>query len=183
MYIRLRARKGYQDGVVAEAISDLERLNRTFRPALIAFFSRRAASHAEAEDLTQEVFARLAQSKAETIDSTDAFIFRIASNLLRDRWRERRVRNAYRAEAEGSYDAAIDVLDPHRIVAARETIDVLWAAIQALPDPTQQIFILNRVENVSKQIIADNFGFHVRTVEKHITRALVFLARRVGDRS
>jgi RNA polymerase sigma-70 factor (ECF subfamily) len=61
-------------------------------------------------------------------------------------------------------------------------IGTLWAAIQALPQPTQQIFILYRVENINKQTIADNFGYNVRTVEKHISRALVFLARRVGGR-
>ena len=111
--------------MVAEVISDLERLNRKFRPALIAFFSRRTASHAEAEDLTQEVFARLAQSKAETVDSPDVFIFRIAMNLLRDHWRQNRVRNSYRTSAEENHGASIDILDPHRIVAARETIEIL----------------------------------------------------------
>lgn len=168
--------------MAAETLPDLERLTRKFRPALMAFFSRRAASHAEAEDMTQEVFIRLAQSKVEAIESTEAFIFRIAGNLLRDGWRRDRVRKAYRTFAEQDRDAEVDLLDPHRIVAARETVETLWAAIQALPEPTQQIFILYRVENVHKQTIADNFGFHVRTVEKHITRALVFLARRVGDR-
>jgi len=71
--------------VVADAVSDLDHLTRKFRPALIAFFSRRAASHAEAEDLTHEVFVRLAQTRVESIDSTEAFVFRIATNLLRDR--------------------------------------------------------------------------------------------------
>jgi RNA polymerase sigma-70 factor (ECF subfamily) len=168
--------------VAAEAVSDLERITRKFRPALIAFFSRRAASHAEAEDMTQEVFVRLAQSKIDAVDSTEAFIFRIATNLLRDSWRRDRVRMSYRMSVEREQGLSIDLLDPHRIAAARETIGILWAAIQAMPEPTQQIFILYRVENIHKQTIADNFGFNVRTVEKHITRALVFLARRVGDR-
>jgi RNA polymerase sigma-70 factor (ECF subfamily) len=35
---------------------DYEALNRRWRPALVAFFLRRVRSHAEAEDLTQEVF-------------------------------------------------------------------------------------------------------------------------------
>lgn len=132
--------------------------------------------------MTQEVFVRLAQSKIDAVDSTEAFIFRIATNLLRDSWRRDRVRMSYRMSVEREQGLSIDLLDPHRIAAARETIGILWAAIQAMPEPTQQIFILYRVENIHKQTIADNFGFNVRTVEKHITRALVFLARRVGDR-
>jgi RNA polymerase sigma-70 factor (ECF subfamily) len=168
--------------MAAEAASDLERLSRKFRPALVAFFSRRVSSHAEAEDMTQEVFIRLAQTDTENLDSTEAFIFRIATNLLRDRSRRDRVRDAYRQSVEQEDTGEVDPLDPHRIAAARETIGKLWAAIQALPEPTQQIFILYRVENMDKQTIADNFGYNVRTVEKHISRALVFLARRVGGR-
>lgn len=167
--------------MAAEAADDLERLSRKFRPALVAFFSRRVSSHAEAEDMTQEVFIRLAQTETENLDSTEAFIFRIATNLLRDRSRRDRVRDVYRQSVEQE-DTEVDPLDPHRVAAARETIGKLWAAIQALPEPTQQIFILYRVENMDKQTIADNFGYNVRTVEKHISRALVFLARRVGGR-
>jgi RNA polymerase sigma-70 factor (ECF subfamily) len=169
--------------MAAEAASDLERLSRKFRPALVAFFSRRVSSHAEAEDMTQEVFVRLARSDTETLDSTEAFIFRIATNLLRDRARRDRVRIAHRMSVEREDGVGVDSLDPHRVAAGREMIGTLWAAIQALPEPTQQIFILYRVENISKQAIADNFGYNVRTVEKHISRALVFLARRVGGRS
>ena len=171
------------ESVAAEAIFDLERISRQFRPALLAYFRRRMTNHAEAEDMTQEVFIRLAQCKTEKIDSTEAFIFRIATNLLRDRSRRDRVRGAYRAAMQQDELRGIDLLDPHRINAARETLGTLWAAIQALPEPTQQIFILFRVEQIDKRTIADNFGIHVRTVEKHITKAMVFLSRRVGGRA
>ncbi|WP_171003868.1 sigma-70 family RNA polymerase sigma factor [Sphingopyxis sp. L1A2A] len=169
--------------MAAEAAPDLESVTRKFRPALVAFFSRRVRSHAEAEDLTQEVFVRLAQSEVGALDSTEAFIFRIATNLLRDRARRDQVRTAYRLSIEQEDGLNADILDPHRVAAARETIGILWAAIQALPDPTQQIFILYRVENIQKQTIADNFGYNVRTVEKHISRALTFLTRRMKGRS
>ena len=168
--------------MAVEDLSDLERINRQFRPALLAYFRRRVTSHAEAEDLTQEVFMRLARSEGRTAESIDAFIFRIATNLLRDRSRRDRVRSAYRRSIEQDDGRDIDLLDPHRIVAGRETLGTLWAAIQALPEPTQQIFILYRVENIDKQTIADNFGYAIRTVEKHISQAMIFLSRRVRGR-
>ncbi|MGE5501703.1 MAG: hypothetical protein ACM3W4_07240 [Ignavibacteriales bacterium] len=39
----------------ALAEGELVQLDRRFRPALMAFFLRRIANHAEAEDLAQEV--------------------------------------------------------------------------------------------------------------------------------
>lgn len=168
--------------MTAPNVSNLERISRQFRPALVAFFGRRVGSHAEAEDMTQEVFTRLAQSNVEAFDSTEAFIFRIAINLLHDRSRRERVRAVHRTAIEQDSGMAVDTLDPYRITAAREMLGTLWAAIQTLPEPTQQIFILYRVENIDKQTIADNFGYNVRTIEKHISKALVFLARRLGGR-
>ena len=71
-------------------------LSERFRPALIAFFQRRIRNAAEAEDLTQEVLLRVAQ-KGAAIDASrpDAYVFQIAANLLRDRGRRQKVRNAY----------------------------------------------------------------------------------------
>ena len=165
--------------MAAEALTDLERISRQFRPALLAFFRRRVTSHAEAEDMTQEVFIRLAQSRTERADSTAAFVFRIATNLVRDQARRDRVRATYRASVEQGERRDVDSLDPYRIAADREKLSALWAAIQALPEPTQQIFILYRVENIDKQTIADNFGYAVRTIEKHVAQAMILLSRRV----
>lgn len=161
----------------------LTRIHRQFRPALVAYFRRRVASHAEAEDLTQEVFIRLADTDVASVDSPEAFVFRIAANLITDRSRRERVRADYRASVEQIHGFGIDVLDPHRVMAGRELLGALWASIQTLPEPTQQIFVLFRVENIDKQTIADSFGIAVRTVEKHITKAMVILAKRIGGRS
>lgn len=164
-----------------KSVSELERLTRKFRPPLIAFFSRRVASLAEAEDMTQEVFVRLMRAQATIEETSAAYIFRIAANLVRDRARHDLVRRNFADAVRSDGTAGIDAFDPFRITSAREGISVLWAAIQALPEPTQQIFILYRVEDIPKQTIADNFGFHLRTVDKHISRALVFLVRRMGQ--
>lgn len=166
--------------MAAEPVSNFERLSRKFRPALVAFFSRRLSNHAEAEDFTQEVLVRLAQTNIDTLESTDAFVFKIATNLLRDGARRDLVRARYRMAVEKDEDRNIDVLDPHRIAAARQTVSILLNAVRELPEPTQQIFILYRIENIHKQTIATMLGYNVRTIEKHISRALIFLTRRMA---
>lgn len=163
----------------ADTVSEIGRLNRKFRPPLMAFFSRRVSSLAEAEDMTQEVFLRLINAPANAEETTSAYIFKIAANLIRDRARKDSVRKKFSDAVKNDLNAGIDGLDPFRIASARETIAALWASIQILPEPTQKIFILYRVENIPKQVIADSFGIHLRTVEKHISRAMVLLSRKI----
>lgn len=155
---------------------DLDGIERRFKPALLAFFTRRCRDRSDAEDLTQEVFVRLAQAGRGEMRSADAYIFQIAANLLRDRARSSKVRLGYLESKRHDQFADVDPLDPFRIAAARQDMRRLAASIGDLPEKTRRIFVLHRLENVEKKIIAESFGLSVRMVEIHLQRALVALA-------
>lgn len=81
--------------------ADAER-NEFPRAPLVQFFERRVGNLAEAEDLAQEVFERLArQSDLGRLEQLDGYVFTVATNLLRDRARKR-VKHA--ADAHVSLD-------------------------------------------------------------------------------
>ncbi len=64
-------------------------LDARFRAPLMAYFLRRVGSRSEAEDLTQETFIRLMSARSlDHVAQADAYVFRIASNLLNDRARD-----------------------------------------------------------------------------------------------
>jgi RNA polymerase sigma-70 factor (ECF subfamily) len=79
-------------------------LDREYRPSLLAFFRRRVTSATEAEDLVQELFARIYASPQIERETAGAYIFRAAANLVRDQARRENVRANYRANllAEGT---------------------------------------------------------------------------------
>jgi RNA polymerase sigma-70 factor (ECF subfamily) len=158
---------------------ELTAIDRRLRRALIAFFARRVQTLSEAEDLTQDVFVRIARSAKTEAPMADAYVFRIAANLLRDKGRRERVRASYR-EARAFEDfLGIDPLDPHRVVEGRENLKLVARTIAELPEKTRRIFTLYRIENIDKRTIAESFGLSVRMVEIHVQRALVTLAGRV----
>jgi RNA polymerase sigma-70 factor (ECF subfamily) len=165
----------------AAKVSDLVFLSREYRPALMAFFLRRVRDHSEAEDLTQEVFVRLTNHSGEEVECSSAYVFQVASNLLKDRVRRYRTRLDYRSsigEIESHY---VDQLDPHRVAAARDSIAAMCKALGELNDITRQVFVLYRLEGMNKAVIADSFGLSISSIEKHITKATVFLTRRFGS--
>ena len=163
----------------AEKVSDVVHLSREYRPAMMAYFLRRVHDRSDAEDLTQEVFARIAGRPEQQCNS--GYLFQIAANLLRDRQRRSRIRADYRASLGEIEAQNVETLDPYRVAAGRDSIATMRAALDELPEMTATIFTLYRLEYMNKQVIGDTFGIAVRTVEKHLTAAMAFLTDRLGD--
>jgi len=158
------------------ARQELTQNDRRLRQALIAFFSRRVPSLAEAEDLSQDVFIRIARASRDDAPMPDAYIFRIATNLLRDKGRRDKVRASYREASSIEDFLGIDPLDPHRVAEGREDLKRVARIIAELPEKTRRIFTLYRIEHIDKRTIAESFGLSVRMVEIHVQRALMALA-------
>lgn len=150
-------------------------LGRRWRPVLLSYFLRRVRDHAEAEDLTQELIAKLLRHEGEPVAIPEAYIFQMASNLLADRARRQKVRVQYRELVGRTEGVGIDPLDPFRIAAGRAELAQLARALAGLPDRTRSIFILYRLENLGQDAIAETFGISVSAVKKHVARAMAGL--------
>lgn len=166
----------------------LARLDARYRRPLMSFFLRRIGDRSEAEDLTQDVFARLISvSERDGFEDADAFVFKIAANLLKDRAR----RNATRAKAQlEAFDdhlvshlthEFLDDHDPERVLVARVEIAEVLKALDELGERTKDIYVLFRLEGMKQRQIAALYGIGVSTVEKDVARATMHLALRFGE--
>jgi len=156
-----------------------------FRAPLMHYFLRRVKDRAEAEDLTQEVFVRLLRtSSLDQIEHVEAFVFRIASNLLHDRGRQ--VTRGHRPAG-----ALVDLAVIHEmasefaegpseesVLVHRETLGAVLKCLDELEDRTRNIFLLFRLEGMKQRDIAELYGISQSTVEKHVMRASMHLALR-----
>lgn len=166
------------------AISDL---SRQYRLPLLRFFEKRIQDGcpAEIEDLTQEVFLRLASSPGlDSVERMEAYLFTAAANLLRDRQRRRITRStgAHEPYDEAVHGGSIDLPGPERIALDAQYIDRLVDALRELPERTRTVFVLYHLENLPHAEIARRLGIAVRTIEKHVFRANAHLMHRI-DRS
>lgn len=167
---------------MAERAEDpMTMLSRRFRPALMAFFVRRIHNPVEAEDLTQEVLARLIDLPDDQMRHPEAYIFRTAANLLGDRHRRLRVREAYQDDVLGRNEVPADYLDPERMFEARQRLGLVSTALAELPQRCREILLLCRIERMPKRDIANSYGISVSGVDKHLSRALAHLTRRLED--
>jgi len=162
----------------------LAHLDRRFRLALLAYFGRRVSNRAEAEDLTQDVFERLLRSlETKPIVNAEALVFRIAINLLRDRARKansRGIEERIPAESVAEFAEALTVdLSPERVVLGERTLEEVLSALNELGERTRAMFYLYRFEHLKVREIAEMYGITPSGVEKHVSRALLHLTRRL----
>ena len=166
----------------------VEDLDAHFRAPLMAFFLRRVGNRSDAEDLTQEVFARLLGS--ENFDpegQVSGYIFKIAANLLRDRrkgpgFRKQVPFSAFDPElVERISNQIMEDREPERVLIGRESLLEVLRCLDELGVRTKHIFILYRLEGMKQKDIAELFGMGLSTVEKHCMTAMTFLVARFGS--
>ena len=170
----------------ADANEVLRDLDMRFRKPLSVYFRRRLAGLSEdTEDLTQEVFIRLARRPDRNNGETlEAYVFKIAASVLSD-WRRARV--SRRSDTHVNLDDAIESVtfpsvlvearSPERVLAGKEALLSLEKALAELNERTRNIFLLSRMDGLQHQDIALRLGVSVSTVEKDILKALVHIRR------
>lgn len=160
------------DGAVAD-------LSRRYRSVLLAYFTRKGVLPADAQDLVQDVFARLAtKSDLDDVTSADGYLFAVAANLATDYFRHRQVRVAHPATGFVEQVHRTEDFDPGRILEGRQELAFVVAALNGMPERMRNIFILARLENLPRAEIAQRLGVSKRTVEMQITLATACLADR-----
>jgi RNA polymerase sigma factor (sigma-70 family) len=134
----------------------------------------------DAADLAQETFAKVYQSRAR-FDARQKFstwLYAIASNLVKDRyrWRSRHPQVSLDAESEQSGMSLRESLpgsdpSPHETVQVEERADAVRRAIAALPEELRTPLILAEYEERSQAEIGTILGCTAKAVETRIYRA------------
>lgn len=147
----------------------MEYFDRIF--VLLLFFSK---SREVAQDLSQETFARVWESRASLNpeNSLKSYTRRIAKNLLQDYFRKIAVRNKHEKNLQAADQVENKTMDR---VLDSELRNLLEEAVKKLPPDKQVIFRMSRYEHLSYAEIAAALNITPKAVERHMARALQYL--------
>jgi RNA polymerase sigma-70 factor, ECF subfamily len=147
---------------------------------LFHYLLRSLQDEFEAADLAQETFVKVYQnrSKFDPRQKFSTWLFAIASNLVRDRyrWRARHPQVSLDAENEETDSSLRDLLPagdplPDQRIQTEERAEVVRKAVASLPEELRQPLILAVYENLPQAEIAGILGCSVKAVETRIYRA------------
>jgi len=146
---------------------DLDQLYRRYAPWLGAMLRRRFGRgiEADADDLVQETYARLAPHNPSAIERPQALLMRVGSNLAKDLLRRRAVRARHAQQVQQ---------EPAGTQTDASALDVLLVkeAILAIPEAYRDVFVLRRFHGMSYEQIATRCGLTVKGVEWRLARAI-----------
>ena len=182
------------DAALAQRQAQFQSFAAQTYPRLYNFARRALNNPHDAEDVTQEALTR-AWAHFETFDprcSFEAWIFRIASNILIDQSRRRKRRQeisldtpAVHTEANedlGCLELADNASDPRAILMAKEiSVELQWA-LRSLP-PVHQTILLQVAQQRSYAQIATTMNCPEGTVRSRVYRARVMLRRTLKERT
>ena len=153
---------------------DFGNIYREIRSSLLRYASRYFKRPQEIEDVVQEAFLNVIEAQQDrTINQPSHYLYRTTKNLALK-------------EIAKSANKLTDLVGdlPLEVVSmtgsslqddfeAKERLDLLCQAIRELPPKCQRAFVLRRVYGYSQKEIAEEMGISVKTVEIHLTRAIL----------
>ena len=156
----------------------LAELYRSESPKLVRILARQTGSGDDAQDLVQDVFfrfTRMQRSWSTSLERPQAYLRRIATNLLKDR-SKKNVRHSAGLHIVADEEALAGA-DPHGLLESRDILRRLEAAMMRLRPKTREIFMAHRIDGMTYAEIAERTGLSVKGVEKQMSKALVQLDR------
>ncbi len=159
-------------GEPAGAALDFQRVYDEFQPRIRRYLAR-LAGPGEADDLTQETFARVSQALAsfrgEAALST--WIYRIATNVALDRARS----PGFQLQARAAEPEALAALSTapaiEQDIARREMSECVRDYVDQLPAAYRTVVVLSELEELPDREIAEVLGISLEAAKIRLHRA------------
>ncbi|MFC3396087.1 RNA polymerase sigma factor [Brenneria rubrifaciens] len=157
--------------------SELRILFHHYAQQLERYLNHKLHDPQTAADLVQESFLRLAQRLEQNNDVADkkAYLFKTANNLLFDHLRHQQRWQS--TSSANTTEHPLDEVADHtpqldQMAIAQQELELLAIILSTLPERTQQIFRLHRLEHMTQKQIAQHLKISLSTVEKHLANTL-----------
>jgi RNA polymerase sigma-70 factor (ECF subfamily) len=132
-------------------------------------------SKEDAEDIVQEVFLKLWNSRGDLDEnkSIKTYLYVCTKHSCLNWLKHTKVRSDYARVMAVVYESSSDELSPHESLVVNDIESDLSIALDELPTQCRKIFELSRFEGLKYHEIASRLNISIKTVETQMSRALV----------
>lgn len=150
-------------------------------PALRAWLSRQTLIGIEPDDVIQETYSVLgALASVDHIRTPRHYVFSVARSIVLAQVRRSKIVAIEPIDGIDDIAVADDRPSPEHQAIGRQELRFLADCLAALPIRQREAFALLKIEGLSQREAARRMGIAESTIEKHVAKALLFLADRLG---
>jgi len=168
-----------------------EMIVRKYQQPLLNYVGRMVGERELALDFTQDVFARAYASLRSYSPQfkLSTWLFKIASNLVIDHWRKKKLPTFSLSEPLGSNEdcLTLDVPDSEPGISRKfelaELAQRIERALENLPGPLRELFVWRHINELSYEEMAEIKGLPVGTIKNRVFQAKEMLRRNLQEMS
>lgn len=155
-----------------------EKLYKLYFPRLHTFSLKILNDSGLAKDVVQNVFVKIWEIRSSfRFENPEAFIYQMVRNASLNYVRHLKVVNNLKSKVKDQYLGEelyyIDMVgDEPYILIEKELEEKIIEVMNSLPDKCLTVFRMSRVEGLKNAEIADQLKISIKTVEKHISKAM-----------
>lgn len=154
---------------------------------LMGFIRKRVSNEADAEDILQDVFFQFL-GNTQPIEQLTGWLFTVTRNKITDRLRKKKpvlLEDIFTdADGEAGFDWTDFFSDDSENPETRYLRNLFWdalhEALNELPAPQREVFILNEIEGIPFKTIAEQTGESINTLLSRKRYAVLHLRDRLA---
>ncbi|NWK66348.1 MAG: sigma-70 family RNA polymerase sigma factor [Sediminibacterium sp. Gen4] len=158
----------------------------TYSKRLMGFIRKRVSSEADAEDILQDVFYQFI-GNTTPIEQLTSWLFTVTRNKITDKQRKKKpelLEDLYVSDSDEGFEWSDlffdDKNNPESEYMRSLFWDALYTALNELPAPQRDAFVLNEIEGIPFKEIAEQTGDTINTLISRKRYAVLHLRERLG---
>jgi len=152
-----------------------------YNAVLRRFLFRRLDSTEDVDDVAQEVYLRLVRYHKTGVEASLPFLYTIASNLLKDRFRRQRTRAADAHISVDALELAASTDTPEQLLRSKQGTEAFRRVLRTLGPTSRQVFLLHRFRGLTYDEIAVEMDITKSKVKNSIYSALRHFRERLPE--
>ena len=148
-----------------------EQLFKKYHKRLYAFIYNLTRSKEDSEEIVQNAFVKIWENKAVFKEEYpfDAYLFKIAKNDFLNHNRKKINRRIFEKHLEVYSQLTADNADNY--ILFKETKRLIEQIIKSMPPKRREIFMMQKVEGLSRKEISEKLNISIVTVDSHLMKA------------
>ncbi len=165
----------------SELADDIRRAYINYYDALRRLLLHRFGSSVEIEGVIQETYSRAIKNHNPELKPSLTFLFKIAVNLVKDRYRKAQVQSVDSHISLDRVSLVSNLESPEQILQSKQCVEEMQRTLRGLNPAWRRVFLLHRVKGLTYEEIAADLGLTKNQVRNYMHQVIVQLRKKLAN--